>query len=234
MSLSWPSCTYKIQLAPLEGQCLLDFSPVLAFGFIDRMFGGQGRPLEVERELSGIERNLIDIIANRALKELAQGWQRIKDVTVSIEGFESTPQFLQIVPPGETVIVTTFQVKVLAKSGILTMCYPYLTLEPVMENLSGQNWIDASKTRSNDEARATLEEGLNDVDTEVRAVLARSNITMREFLNARVGDVIVADTRVAEPTRILVGGKEKFVGRPGIRGTHRAVEILAETATGNN
>ncbi|HUU46235.1 MAG TPA: flagellar motor switch protein FliM [Acidobacteriota bacterium] len=226
MSLVWPSCTYKIQLAPLEGQCLIDFGPSLSFAFIDRLFGGRGRTLEIERELSGIERSLMDIIAKRALKELGQSWKRITDVEPTIQGFEPTPQFMQIVPPGETVIATTLQVKVLERSGTITICYPYLTLEPVMENLSGQNWIEASKTGSTEEGRAVVEAGVRSVDTHVTAVLAEADITMREFLKVRVGDVIVADTKVTEPARVLVGGIQKFVGRPGMRGRHRAIEIL--------
>jgi flagellar motor switch protein FliM len=224
-SLVWPCCTYKIQLAPLEGQCLIDFSPTLSFAFIDRMFGGQGRSLDIERELSGIERSLIDIVVGRALEELERSWKRIKTVSVSIQGYESTPQFIQIVPPGETVIVTTFNVNVLSKSGVITICYPYLSLEPVMENLSGQSWLDPSKSHSTVEARASVEDALRTVDTEVTAVLAQSDITMREFLDVQVGDVIIANTRAAEPTRVLIGGIEKFLGRPGMRGRRRAVEI---------
>lgn len=226
LSLVWPSCTYKIQLVPLEGQCLVDFGPSLSFAFIDRLFGGRGRTLEIERELSGIERSLMDIIAKRALKELGQSWKRIYDVEPTIQGFEPTPQFIQIVPPGETVIATTLQVKVLERTGTVTICYPYLTLEPVMENLSGQNWIEASKTGATQEARAIVESGVRTVETDITAVLAEADITMREFLKVRVGDVIVADTKVTEPTRVLVGGVQKFVARPGTRGRHRAVEII--------
>jgi flagellar motor switch protein FliM len=225
MSLVWPSCTYKVQLAPLEGQCLIDFSPSLSFAFVDRLFGGRGRTLEIERELSGIERTLLDIITKRALTELGQSWKRIFEVRPSIQGFEPTPQFIQIVPPGETVITTTLQAKVMSKSGTVTLCYPYLLLEPVMGSLSGQNWIEASKARASGETRSLVEAGVRSVDTEVTAILAEADITMREFLNARVGDVIVADTRVDEPTRVLVGGIQKFTARPGTRGRYRAIEI---------
>lgn len=234
MSLAWPSCTYKILLSPLEGQCLADFSPSLCLAFVDRMFGGRGRVIEVERELSGIERSIMDGIAARALKELSQAWKRIYEVAISIEGFESTPQFIQIVPPGETVIVTTFQVKLLSMSGIVTLCYPYLTLEPIMEHLSGQTWIDASKAKADPEARGNLETSLQTVETNLTAVLATAKIPMREFLSVKVNDVIVTDTKASEPTRILVGGVEKFRARPGIHGRYRAIEIVSATTDGES
>ena len=233
MSLVWPSCTYKIQLSPLEGQCLVDFSPSLSLGFVDRMFGGRGRAIEAERELSGIERSIMDVVAARALKELALAWRRIYEVTIAIEGFESTPQFLQIVPPGETVIVTTFQVKLLSASGIVTLCYPYLTLEPIMEHLSGQTWIDAAKASTDREIRGILETSLQGVGADVSAVLATANISLRDFLKAKINDVIVAETRVSEPTRVLVNGVEKFTARPGLHGRYRALEIVSEIAEGD-
>jgi flagellar motor switch protein FliM len=32
-----------------------------------------------------------------------------------------------------------------SSSGIMTICYPYLTLETVISKLSAQNWIDKNK-----------------------------------------------------------------------------------------
>ncbi|MEW5701266.1 MAG: flagellar motor switch protein FliM [Candidatus Zixiibacteriota bacterium] len=226
MSLAWPSCTYKFSMAPLEGLCLIDFSPALGFAFVDRMFGGPGKGLGIERELTGIERRVLDSIATRGLRELATAWKRIVETNLVIAGFETTPQFIQIVPPGETVIVTTFQVKLLQVHGIVTLCYPYITLEGIVEKLSGQHWVDASKSRGTDQERAVIAGGLRGVEGQVTAVLALTDITMREFLNVRVGDVIVTDTRAGEFARIFVGGVEKYIGMPGTRGRHRAVRVV--------
>jgi len=227
MSLAWPSCTYKFSMAPLEGLCLIDFSPALGFAFVDRMFGGHGRAMGVERELTGIERRVLDTITVRALKELVMAWKRIVEVEIATTGFETTPQFIQIIPPGETVIVTTFQVKLLQVQGIITVCYPYITLETIVNKLSGQHWGDSSKSRATEQERILIADGLRGVGGDITTVLARTDITMREFLNVGIGDVIISDTRVGEPARICVGGIEKFVGRPGIRGRHRAVQIIA-------
>ena len=69
-SLQSPSCTYTMSLEPLEGVAIIDFSPPVAFSFVDRTFGGSGRPMGMERELTGIEKSVIDKIVNRTLREL--------------------------------------------------------------------------------------------------------------------------------------------------------------------
>ena len=227
MSLASPSCTYVFSMKPLEGSCVADISPVLAFGFVDRMFGGRGKSMEADRELTGIELSVVDRIVARAWRELAGAWNRVIDVEIATAGFETTPQFIQIVPPGETVIVTTLQLNVLETSGIVKLCYPYITLEPIITKLLGQNWTDSSRITSSEADRQAIRESLKEVETDAVAILARTEITVRDFLNINIGDVLVTDTLSIEPSRILIAGLGKFLARPGMRGKHRAIEILA-------
>lgn len=227
MSLASPSCTYTFSMKPLEGLCVADISPALAFGFVDRMFGGRGKSMDADRELTGIELSVVDKIVNRAWRELALAWNRVVEVEVSTAGFETTPQFIQIVPPGETVLVTTLQLNVLETSGILKLCYPYMTLEPIITKLLGQNWTDSTRATASDTDRVAIHDNLLEVETDAVAVLAEAEIRVRDFLNIRIGDVLVTDTRSVEPSRIWIAGVGKFLARPGLRGKHRAIEILS-------
>jgi len=227
MSLASPSCTYTFSMKPLDGLCVADISPSLAFGFVDRMFGGRGKSMDTDRELTGIELSVVDKIIARAWRELASAWNRVVEVEIATAGFETTPQFIQIVPPGETVIVTTLQLNVLETSGIVKLCYPYITLEPIITKLLGQNWTESSRVGGSDADRLILRDSIKQVETEAVAVLANAEITVRDFLNIHVGDVLVADTRSIEPSRVNIAGLGKFVARPGLRGKHRAIEIVS-------
>lgn len=226
-SLHSPSCIYTFSMKPLEGHCVADFSPALAFAFVDRMFGGRGRSLNAEREMTGIELNVMDKIARRAYRELTESWARIAEFEIVQEAVETTPQFIQIVPPGETVIVTALQLTMMDVTGVLTLCYPYLTLEPLMSKISGQYWSDATKAKGSEKDRQAVRENLRVVDAEVSAILASTTISMREFLAVNAGDVIMTDSEALSPARVLVGGIEKFTARPGLRGRRRALEIIA-------
>ncbi|UCD16386.1 MAG: flagellar motor switch protein FliM, partial [Candidatus Zixiibacteriota bacterium] len=107
MSLVSPSSTYTFSAKPLEGLCVIDYSPTLVFAFIDRMFGGGEKVLEIERELTGIERSVMTRIAGRIFNDLEDAWKNMVPVTIEQKSFETNPQFVQVVPAGETVIVVS-------------------------------------------------------------------------------------------------------------------------------
>jgi flagellar motor switch protein FliM len=226
MSLVSPSNTYTITMEPLEGRCIIDFNPTLAFLFIDRLFGGVGNILDTERELTGIERAVLAKIAKNVFRELERIWASIAKVQIKSVSFETNPQFVQIVPPGETVIVISFQIKMLRHSGLLTICYPYVTLEPVMENLVGKTWVDQSRSEDAERDRQTNAHNLSQVRTQVQARMGSAEISVKDFVNLKVGDVIRLDQRIDDPLEILVQNERKFLATPGIVGRKKGFRVL--------
>jgi flagellar motor switch protein FliM len=86
-SLKAPSCTYTFELAPLKGLCIIDIKSSLTFAIVDRLFGGRGSALTSERELTGIERNVMRSIMGRVFEELEHGWERVQEVKARPAGF---------------------------------------------------------------------------------------------------------------------------------------------------
>ncbi len=228
MSLVTPSCTYTFQAPPLDAICLVDFNPTLTFALIDRLFGGGGKILETERELTGIERSVMGRIATKLFSDLARAWEHIIPVDIHQLSFETNPQFIQIVPPGETVVVVSFQVKLFQATGLLTICYPYVAIEPIITKLSAQNWIDATKKKNLESDRDINLNNLQAVDAELAAVFKSTELKMREFLSLQVGDIITTEQRIVDPISVLVNRRAKFFGRPGLSGKKRAVQVTSE------
>ncbi len=227
MSLVSPSCTYTFSAHPLEAVCLVDFNPTLTFSLIDRMFGGHGKILETERELTGIERSVMGRLVERLYGELQKSWEHIVKVEIEQISFETNPQFIQIVPPGETVVVISFQVKLFQSTGLLTMCYPYVALEPIITKLSAQNWIDATKRKNIDAERKVNLSNLNRISGDLSAVLLRTNVRMRDFMQLKVGDIIPSESKIQLPIEICVNRRKKYTARPGLLGKKRAFQVLA-------
>ena len=227
MSLVSPSCTYTFSAHPLDGLSLVDFNPTLTFSLIDRMFGGHGKILETERELTGIERSVMSRLVHRLYSELNKSWEHIVKVETEQISFETNPQFIQIVPPGETVVVISFQVKLFQSTGLLTICYPYVALEPIITKLSAQNWIDATKRKNLEADREINLRNLNEVSADVSAVLLRSRIKMRDFLQLEIGDVIPSERRITESIEICINRRKRFEARPGLAGKKRAFQVIS-------
>jgi len=226
MSLVTPSCTYTFAAPPLEVGCLVDFNPTLTFALIDRMFGGSGKILETERELTGIERTVMGRLATKLYGDLEKAWENIVPLNIEPKSFETNPQFIQIVAPGETVVVVSFQIKLFQATGLLTVCYPYVSLEPIIQKLSAQNWIDATKKRNLESDRQINLANVNLVQSEVAAELLQTKIKIRDFMRLKMGDVIPSEVRITVPAGVFVNRRKKFLARPGLQGKKKAIQIL--------
>lgn len=224
-SLIAPSCTYTFRMPPLDGLCILDFHPSLAFAFVDRLFGGRGAAYEAERELTGIERNVMQKIIGRVFEQLEQGWERVIEAKAEAVGFEANPHFIQIVPPGETVIVAALQLNMPSASGRITICYPYVTLEKVLGSLATQAWTEAGRTDKTAGHSERISRMISRVNAELGAVLSRTQLTVGDILDLEPGSVIPLPLRVGDPVTVCVEGRDKYFGTVGNVGRRRAVRI---------
>jgi len=225
MSLVTPSCTYTFSSEPLDGLCIIDFNPTLSFSFIDRMFGGGEKNLEIERELTGIEKAIMTKIVRKLYFDLQKAWQNIVPIEIEGKSFESNPQFIQIIPAGETVIVVSLQMKLFKTTGLLTICYPYISLEPVLTKLSAQNWIDATKKKSLEESVQSNQDNLQNISVPLSLVMANTSMKMRDFMTLQTGDVVSTDIAIESPSELYVNKRLKYKCRPGLYGKRRAAQI---------
>jgi flagellar motor switch protein FliM len=225
MSLSNPSCSYVFTIEPLGGPAIIDFSLPVAYSFIDRQFGGKGTtPMGEARSLTSIERGVMTKVVQRSMEDLEGTWEPLLKIQVSDAELETNPEFMQVAAPSDTVILIAFEVNSQHSSGLVNLCYPFFTLEPVMNVLNVSTWVNREKGRRDSEREIRLSQ-LSRVMAPVRAVLGQVKAPFGDVLNLRVGDVLKLETEVKEPTVVFVGAKPKFLGRPGLMGRRKAVQI---------
>jgi flagellar motor switch protein FliM len=225
MSLMSPSCTCTFTAEPLEGACIVDFNPTVTYAFVERMFGGSGKVMDTGRELTGIERMLMNKIVRVVYEQLEDAWAHICPIKIKQVSLETNPQFVQIVPPGETVIVVSFQLKLFQSTGLMTICYPYMALEGIINKLSAQNWIDATKKKSREHDTDVNRINLMELAVPLTAVLARTDVTIADFLSMRVGDIITTNQRIDHEIEVLVRNRRKLLARPGLVGRKRGLVV---------
>jgi len=224
MSISNPSCIYVFKMEPLEGNAIIEINPSLVFFIIDRLFGGQGRPSEQNRELTLIEENVIRRIVERSLSDLKDVWEHIGVFSPRIETYETNPQFVQIAPPGETVILISLEVRMQNASGLMSLCFPFMVLESVINKLSGESWMSAQST-STSETRTIIEHEMQALDVPVAVVVGQTHLTIRDLLQLQRGDILCLDKPQAADLIIMVGNKPKLAGKLGLVGRKKAVKV---------
>ncbi len=224
MSISNPSCIYVFKMNPLEGSAILEINPSLVFFIIDRLFGGQGKPSEQNRELTLIEQNVIHRIVERGLADLKTVWEHVGIFSPKIETYETNPQFVQIAPPGETIILISLEVRMQNASGLMSLCFPFMLLESVINNLTGATWmspqnIDTAETRS------VLEHEIKSIELPVSVVIGQTNFTIRDYLQLQRGDILALDKPFKSELSIQVGGRTKMTGKSGLVGRKKAFKV---------
>jgi flagellar motor switch protein FliM len=224
MSISNPSCIYVFKMEPLEGNAILEINPSLVFFIIDRLFGGQGKPSEQNRELTNIEQNVINRIVERSLLDLKQVWEHIGIFNPKIETYETNPQFVQIAPPGETVILISLEVRMQNASGLMSLCFPYMLLEGVLNNLSGASWM-SSQITSTAETRQIVEEEISSLELPVSVVIGQTKISIRDLLQLQRGDILALDKPYTSDLLVQIDGKTKMTAVSGLIGRKKAAKI---------
>lgn len=229
-SLQNPSVIGVFQMAPLKGNAVFDMNPALAFAMVDRLFGGVGTSPTKARSLTDIEVTIISRVMSRTLEQLTEAWERVVDIAPRLETMESNPQFAQVVPPNDMVVIITLQAKIMQTEGLMTFCIPYLVLEPIMNKLSTTFWVASSNANRDDTDNSALQRRLIRTPVPVSVLLGETAINVEDLLNLSVGETLRLNTKYDEELSVIVGQREKFKGRPGLSGKSMAIQIMSTSS----
>lgn len=225
-SIPNPTTLGIINMDPLKGSAVLEIDPAITFSIIDRLFGGKGEGTKVNRDLSDIEQSVMENIIVRILGNLREAWSQVIDLRPRLGQIETNPQFAQIVPPTEMVVLVTLETKVGEVEGMMNFCIPYLTIEPIISKLSAQYMYSSVRSGGTTENLNILKERLSLIGITVSAEIGNMNLTVRDLLSLQRGDVIrLPDVRTGDPMVLKIGNREKFMCRPGVVGNKLAVQI---------
>ncbi|MEX0703988.1 MAG: flagellar motor switch protein FliM [Planctomycetales bacterium] len=231
-SLENPTCFNLLESKGLEGNLILDLNPSIIFPIIDRLLGGgkQARHSFPTRGLTEIELRLVSRITGLAIKGLDSAWANICQLGLRVAQIESNPQLVQIVPPNEVIVLVSFEITMGEMRGIMNLCIPFNTIEPLSGKLSSDTWSAYTKRVANPEQLATLETGLSRANVEMTVNLAGATITAHELMNLAVGDVIVTEKDKSAGLQVLIEGRPMFEAHAGVHKQHKAIRISRAVA----
>ena len=199
-ALSNPVLLGIVDFAPLKGDIIIELASNLGFTIIDRMLGGLGDPLEKPRDFSEIELSVLERI-------------------------ETNSQFAQIISPSEMIAIVTINVCIGNVEGLMNVCLPFLTLESIMDKLNTKYWFSTMKNKDEDSYEAFIETAINKAQIPMKVLLGKSTISVMDFINLQVGDIIKLDSHVNDELEVYVGNIAKFKALPGSGAENYAVKV---------
>lgn len=224
-ALSNPVLLGVINMDPLDGSAVMEISGNLAFCIIDRLLGGEGEPLDKMREYSEIELVILERIFTICVNLLREPWQNVVSITPRLERIETNSQFAQIISPSETIAIVTINVKIGDVEGLMNVCLPFGVLESVMDKLNTKYWFSTMQEKDNKSYNEAIESLISKAQIPVKAVLGKSSISVNDFLQLHIGDVIKLDRSVDDELDVYVGNIKKFAAMPGSTNDNYAVRI---------
>ncbi len=229
-SIPTPTTLAVINMDPLKGNAVLEIAPEITFIMIDRLFGGSGDTGgKVNRDLTDIEQSVMEGIIVRILANMRESWTQVIDLRPRLQQIETNPQFAQIVPPTEMVILVTLEIKIGDEAGMMNICIPYLTIEPIVSKLSSQFWFSSVRRSSTTQYLGTLKEKISDVEMALVAEIGSLNVPIRDVVGLRVGDVVrLVNTKITDPLTLAIGNKKKFYCQPGVVGKKMAIQVISK------
>ncbi|MBI2881373.1 MAG: flagellar motor switch protein FliM [Candidatus Tectomicrobia bacterium] len=222
-----PASFNLFRMKPLRGMAIMVLESRLIFAFIDSLFGGSGRPsMKVEgRDFTEIENRVIKRIVLSGLKDLERSWKSLREVEIEFERSELNPQFASVVSPSDVVIVVNFELEMDQSSGSMMVCMPYSMVEPIRAEL--QAGFQADRLEADRAWFLRLVTGIQQVPLEIMSQLGATEISVRELLRLKAGDVIQLDSDADAPVTVFVEGIEKLNGYLGARKGSKAIQVAS-------
>jgi flagellar motor switch protein FliM len=188
-----PTSLNLVKVSPLRGTGLFVFDPNLVFTIVDCYFGGNGNyHTKIEgRDFTPTEIRVVHILLQQAFKDLRDAWSGLMQLDFEFMNSEVNPQFANIVTPSEVVVVSSFYIDLEGGGGELHVTMPYSMLEPLRELLDAG--IQSERGEADDRWANALREDMELAQVEVKSVLTETELTMREVLGLKPGDVIPVD-----------------------------------------
>jgi flagellar motor switch protein FliM len=228
-----PTTLAVLDMPPLRGRALLEIDPSLTFSIIDRLTGGQGDSSKVSRGLTALEKPIISQTVRELMRHLRTAWSTILDLRPSVLSLENNPLLITIVPPKEMVTLITFEMKIGEVEGLMILCLPFLTIEPVIPKLSARYWY-SGKGRDGAAPRG-FEVDLERFDFQVDTATYIETVpkTLQELQHLKPGDRLECSAAAADGTVLYLetgGDKVLKLGLADISDTEAAVSRMDKYA----
>lgn len=220
-----PSCLYVFSIERMGAKAVMEFSPALLLAIISRMLGGTTENVVESRPITKIEQNIVKSIVQRSVSELQRAWSSIIESDFTLDRYETEADFIQIAPTSEIVLVVKLEVMLGEYRYGMSLCFPTLALEDVLASLQIQHLGHSQRSLEQKEWTSAILRTLETTKVPATCILGETTMTLQQLKELEVGDLLITNTPVNGEMRLMVGGRPRARGRPGISNGKVAMKI---------
>jgi flagellar motor switch protein FliM len=226
--LHTPTNLNIIRFSPLRGRALIVIEPSLIFSAVDSFFGGGGQFYKAaeEREFTPTEMRVIQILIDMIFNDLKEAWEPVMALKLEYMSSEVNPYFANIVGAEDIVVVSTVNIMLEGSGGSINIVMPYSMIEPIRALLDA---IGDDSDETDSQWKLALRNEILGAEVSVNSPLVEKNISIREVLQLKKGDVIPVD--MPKMVMLKVEGVPVFTGKACTSEGYHAVQIIDKVGT---
>jgi flagellar motor switch protein FliM len=222
-----PSHLAILSLPPLAGAAIFHIPLTVVMSAVDRLLGGPGSGFLPNRPPTEIEASLVRSLLGRVLRELAYAFEPLVALEPQVIHQESNPQFAQIASPTDMVVVLEYDIRIGAHEGEATLCIPFTSLQPVLDEVTGNALLTGRVGGDPGAVRSALAHSMGAAPLPLSVQFSPVTLSLAEIVDLRPGDVLPLAHPVDASLEVSVAGRRQFFARPGRRGKRLACVITS-------
>ncbi|MBY6186873.1 flagellar motor switch protein FliM [Marinobacter hydrocarbonoclasticus] len=218
-----PTSLNMVRFRPLKGTGLITMEARLVFILVDNFFGGDGRfQAKIEgREFTPTERRIIQLLLKTVFEDYKESWAPVMDVEFEYLDSEVNPAMANIVSPTEVVVVSSFHIELDGGGGDFHITLPYSMIEPIRELLDAG--VQSDKQDTDMRWAKALQDEIMDVPVDLSATLLEQQLSLRDIMEMKAGDIIPVD--IPEHLLVRIEDLPTFRGKLGRKADNVAIRI---------
>lgn len=206
---------------------LLELPRNLSFLLIDRLMGGGGEFSDIDRDYTEIELALLGNIFSKMVPLMSDAWVNHYEIETRFDQIETNARLVQSIAPDEIVLIVVMDLVIRNINSTLTLCIPAVFLESIMKQLTTRTWnkIKRTDTVQSESRKELIMTSLKESALELRGVLGHAQVTTKDILELKVGDVLKLPKSVDAMIDVNVGETTWFKGNLGTKKMKKAIRI---------
>ena len=215
-----------LSMKPLEGRLVMECNPAISHKIIAELLGNGPSYVASghDRELSDIEIEILNHFYKLLIDNMTLVWDEIATLNFKTVTQDTNANSIQIISNHEIIMLVTIEITIDEEVGNVSLCYPIAYIEQLFNKIV-EKMLGSSRNKKISKKK-DLNTLLSGAKMNVEAVIAETNLSVKDILNLKQGDIILFNKNATSSSaKIYINKKEKFASLAGVSSNRKAVQI---------
>jgi len=219
-----------LDLSPLTERGMLILDAPLCMAFVDRVLGGACNAGAAPRALTAVDQTAAEITIEMVLRCLRDAWKEVYPLKLNVIEKRADARQVTLAPPAEPVLNVTLLVTGDIGEHRIRLCMPVGSLKNVATGAVQRPVVKPGPEQAGT-MRANILRALEKAPLRLVATIGSTELSVATLVQLKAGDIVRLDNGAEDAVVVEVAGQPAFVGKMGLRGRKKAVQVTGRIDT---